>query len=66
MKVKAFFAASAIFHSFTQLAAAAPPSQPAAALLSCVKKALIGKNVEQRIVTRANDTYTSASTGSLL
>lgn len=50
---------------FAHLIAAAP-AQKNAALVACVKRALIGENVESRIVTPSNDTYTAASSGDVL
>ena len=42
------------------------PTQNTAALVACVKLALLGQNVESRIVTSANDTYADASVGDIL
>ena len=42
------------------------PMQIESALVNCVKRALIGEDVESRIVTPSNDTYYAASLGSLL
>ena len=42
------------------------PMQVDSALLNCVKCALIGKDVDSRIVTPSNDTYYAASSGAVL
>ena len=42
------------------------PMQIESALVNCVKDALIGEDVESRIVTPSNDTYYAASSGGLL
>ena len=42
------------------------PVQVDSALFNCVKSALIGEDVDSRIVTPSNDTYYAASSGSVL
>lgn len=65
MKLYSTFAAGILLPCFAHLIAAAP-AQKSAALVACVKRALIGENVESRIVTPSNDTYTAASSGDVL
>jgi hypothetical protein len=50
---------------FANLAASAPASLTAA-LFTCVKHALIGAQVESRIIVPSDDTYAYASSGSIL
>ena len=42
------------------------PMQIESALVNCVERALIGEDVESRIVTPSNDTYYAASLGGVL
>ena len=42
------------------------PMQVESALFNCVKSALIGEDIDSRIVTPSNDTYYAASSGSVL
>lgn len=52
--------------SFLTRFAAAAPAMHGAALLSCVKHALIGADIDNRIVTPSKDTYQYASSGVIL
>ena len=42
------------------------PIQVDSPLFNCVKSALIGEDVDSRIITPSNDTYYAASFGSIL
>lgn len=42
------------------------PMHIESALVNCVERALIGEDVESRIVTPSNDTYSAASVGGIL
>ena len=65
MKLCSSFIAGTLLPCFAPLVAAAP-AQTNKALFACVKDALIGENVENRIVTPSNDTYAAASVGDVL